>query len=299
MRTLLFGRSGQVGWELERCLNVLGEVVAVDRAKVDLRDINAVRACVSRNRPDVIVNAAGYTNVDGAEANSREANEVNALAPAAMATEARAARALFVHFSTDYVFDGGKAGAWTEADQASPLNAYGRSKLFGEKEIRRIAPPHLILRTSWVYAARGHNFLLTMLRLAREGRTIRVVDDQQGAPTWARFVAQAAVMLIHRVKTEPAMRLLAERGEVVNVTNTGATTWHGFASYALAKYAESTGSVLPRMDSIASSAFAAAAKRPANSLLDTSRLTRVWDIYAPPWEVSCDQVIAEIVGGEE
>jgi len=234
MRTLLFGRNGQVGWELERCLGVLGDVVAVDRAAVDLKDTESIRREIDRLRPDVIVNAAAYTDVDGAESDRDNAHAINALAPEAMARAARATNALLVHYSTDYVFDGSKDGAWLEDDATGPLNAYGRTKLAGEEAIRACGAAHLILRTSWVYASRGRNFVRTILRLAQQRDVLRVVADQYGAPTWARFIAQATVMLVQRATNDPRARALADAGETIHLANGGATDWHAFASRACA-----------------------------------------------------------------
>jgi len=295
MRTLLFGRNGQVGWELERCLGVLGDVVAVDRAAVDLKDTESIRREIDRLRPDVIVNAAAYTDVDGAESEQDNAHAINAVAPEAMARAARATNALLVHYSTDYVFDGSKDGAWLEDDATGPLNAYGRTKLAGEEAIRACGAAHLILRTSWVYASRGRNFVRTILRLAQQRDVLRVVADQYGAPTWARFIAQATVMLVQRATNDPRARALADAGETIHLANGGATDWHAFASRACAKYAAATGARLARIDPIPASEYKTAAARPANSRLDLTRLTQRWGVFAPQWELACDLVVAEIV----
>jgi dTDP-4-dehydrorhamnose reductase len=298
MRTLLFGRNGQVGWELERCLGVLGDLVAVDRAAVDLMDTDAIRREIDRMRPDVIVNAAAYTNVDGAETDADNAHAINALAPQAMAQAARAVNALLVHYSTDYVFDGSKDGAWVEDDATGPLNVYGRTKLAGELAIRASGAAHLILRTSWVYASRGRNFVRTILRLAQQRDVLRVVADQHGAPTWARFIAQATVMLVRRAMTDARARALAEAGETIHLANGGATSWHAFASRACAKYAAATGATLARIDPIPASEYKTAAVRPANSRMDLTRLTQRWGVFAPDWTQACDLVVAEIVERE-
>lgn len=291
----MFGRNGQIGWELERCLGVLGDLVAVDRGAVDLKDAAAVRREIERVRPDVVVNAAAYTSVDGAESDLESAYAVNALAPEAMARAVRSMDALLVHYSTDYVFDGRKAGPWIESDETGPLNAYGRTKLAGEEAIRSTGAAHLILRTSWVYAARGNNFLLTILRLARDRDVLRVVSDQRGAPTWARFIAQATVMLIQRGISDPVSRAWAAAGETIHVANSGATTWHEFALRACATYAASTGGSCPQIDPIPAREYKSAAERPANSRLDISRLTERWGVNAPRWEVACDLVLAELL----
>ncbi|RMF81743.1 MAG: dTDP-4-dehydrorhamnose reductase, partial [Nitrospirae bacterium] len=191
MRILLTGSRGQVGWELARALAPLGEVVALDHAALDLEDEGAVRRAVREARPRVVVNAAAYTAVDRAESEPERAMRINGEAPGWLAQEAAACGAALVHYSTDYVFDGRKPAPYVESDPPAPLNAYGRSKLAGERAVAAAGVPHLILRTSWVYAARGRNFPRTILRLARERDLLRVVDDQVGAPTWARWIAGA------------------------------------------------------------------------------------------------------------
>ena len=298
MRLLLFGCNGQVGWELERCLGVLGNVVAVDRVAVDLADGAAVRNAVQRVRPDVVVNAAAYTNVDGAEREEDTAHAVNALAPESMAQAARELNALLVHYSTDYVFDGRKEGAWVEDDVTEPINAYGRTKLAGEQAVRASGAAHLILRTSWVYASRGKNFMRTILGLAQERDVLRVVADQYGAPTWARFIAQATVMLVQRAMTDPGSGSLVAAGETIHLANSGVATWHSFASRVCAKYAEACGVRIARIDPIPAEDYRSAAARPTNSRLDLTRLKQRWGIHTPDWEVACDLVVAELVDCE-
>lgn len=195
-RILLTGKTGQVGWELQRTLAPLGHVIALDRSQMELADPDSVRSAVRLAAPDIIVNAAAYTAVDKAEAEPELAMRVNAVAPGIMAEEARRLGALLVHFSTDYVFDGTKPTPYVEDDTPSPLNAYGRSKLEGEHAIAATGCAHLILRTSWIYAERGTNFLLTILELARKRKTLAVVDDQIGHPTWARFIAETTTKLL-------------------------------------------------------------------------------------------------------
>lgn len=298
MKLLLFGTSGQVGWELQRSLGAIGSVFAADRAAVDLRDEDAIGRHIALVRPDVVVNAAAYTNVDGAERDAEGAHAINALAPATMARAALKVNALLVHYSTDYVFDGSKNAAWDEDDRPNPLNAYGRSKLAGEEGVRSAGGAHLILRTSWVYASRGKNFLRTILRLALERETLSVVADQHGAPTSARFIAQATVLLVQRATIDPAARALAAAGETIHLANAGATTWYDFALHACAKFAEATGAKLARVDPISSTEYMTAAIRPANSLMRLDRLTRRWGVHAPSWKDACDLVVAELVDAE-
>lgn len=296
MRILLIGRTGQVAWELERTLGVLGDLTAVDRARLDLSDPDAIRRTIRCVRPEVIVNAAAYTHVDGAEDDAAAAFVINASAPDAMAQEARRLGATLIHYSTDYVFDGSKADAYVEDDPTAPLNAYGRSKLAGELAIRASGAAHLILRTSWVYASRGKNFLRTILRLAAERDVLRVVDDQFGAPTWARFIAEATAAMLWRIRFDASARARAERGEIVHLAGGGSTTWCGFASRAVELYAAGNGGKLASVEPIPASAYPTKAARPRNSRLDLDRLECEWGIAAPAWEESlalCIQELAE------
>lgn len=294
MRVLLIGRTGQVAWELERSLGALGELTALDRAQLDLRDAEAIRSAIRSVRPELIVAAAAYTNVDGAEDDVETAFAINARAPEAMAREARQVGATLVHYSTDYVFDGSKAGAYAEDDPTAPLNAYGRSKLAGEQAIRASGAAHLILRTSWVYASRGKNFLRTILRLAGEREVLRVVDDQFGAPTWARFIAEATAAMLWRIRWDPSARARADRGEVVHLANGGVTTWFGFASRAIELHASRAGKKLASVEPIPASAYPTKAARPHNSRLDLARLEREWGIAAPAWEDSLALCVEEL-----
>lgn len=298
MDILLFGRNGQVGWELERSLVALGTVIALDRRDVDLTDEVAIERRIDETRPSFILNAAAYTSVDAAEDDEPAAFKVNAAAPAAMARAARRVGALLVHYSTDYVFDGTKSGHYLERDDPVPLGAYGRSKLAGESAVRESGAAHLILRTSWVYASRGKNFVRTILRLAREREVVRVVDDQHGAPTWARFIAEATAGLLWRVQYDPAASARAAAGEIINVCNDGETTWHGFASLACQLYAEALGIEMARIEPIPSSGYPTRARRPGNSRMSLDTLRRVWGISAPSWQQSLALCVAELVGLE-
>ena len=268
MRLLLTGRHGQVGWELEPLLTRAGELVAFDRQGLDLSDPASIRARVREARPDVILNAAAYTAVDRAESEPEIALAINGTAPGVLAEEAKRLGALLVHYSTDYVFDGTKTEAYTEADAPNPLSVYGRSKLEGERAIQASGCRHLILRTSWVYAGRGHNFLLTMLRLGAERSELRVVDDQRGAPTWARDIADATVQLL----TDPPNGLF-------HLTATGVTTWHGFACEIMRQ-----SGLTPAIHRIRSDEYATAARRPANSVLDATKLREATGIAIPLWD---------------
>lgn len=276
MRILLTGPRGQVGYELERCLQGLGEVVALDRARMDLADLDQVRAAVRDVRPGLIVNPAAYTSVDQAESEPQLALRVNAEAPAVMAEEARRLGAAMVQYSTDYVFDGNKQGAYLETDPTAPLNVYGRTKLLGEQAVAAAGIPHLILRTSWVYGMRGHNFLLTMLRLAAERAEVRVVSDQHGCPTWSRTLAEVTAQILAQARLGGAGWWEQNSG-IYHASCQGSTTWSGFAEAIFA----ATGSSC-RVTPIAAIDYPTVARRPRNSQLDSS-LVRSRFCPIPHW----------------
>jgi dTDP-4-dehydrorhamnose reductase len=266
MKILLTGPQGQVGYELERCLQGLGEVVALDRGQMDLSDLGQVRDVVRRVAPGLIVNAAAYTAVDRAESEPALAHTVNAEAPGVMAREAHALGAAMVHFSTDYVFDGSKDGPYVETDPTGPLNVYGRSKLLGEQAVAAAGIGHLILRTSWVYGRRGHNFLLTMLRLAAERAEVRVVADQHGAPTWSRTVAQTTAQILAQAQAA-GPHWWTENSGVYHLSCQGSTTWCGFAEAIMAQSGTAC-----RVTPVSSAEYPTPARRPRNAQLDSSRL---------------------------
>jgi dTDP-4-dehydrorhamnose reductase len=270
LKLLLTGPTGQVGWELQRRLAPLGQVVALDREALDLTHPETVAAVVRSNRPDLIVNAAAYTAVDRSEREPRACFAVNAESVALLAQEAAGLGALLVHYSTDYVFDGAKRRPYIESDPTGPINTYGRSKLAGEQEIARSGCRHLILRTSWVYAMRGRNFVLTMLKLARERPQLRVVNDQVGAPTWARDLADATLAALHR--PEPLEGLY-------HVAAAGSTTWFEFTGRLL-RLAGLDTPVAP----IASSEYPTPAARPAYSVLDSGRFEQATGVRIGPWD---------------
>lgn len=277
-RILLTGIHGQVGWELQRTLQPLGAVVACDRQTLDLADPDRLRTTLRDISPTLIVNPAAYTAVDKAESEPELAQAINGTAPGILAEEAKRLDALLVHYSTDYVFDGAKTTPYVEDDPTAPLGAYGRSKLAGEEAIRASGCRHLIFRTCWVYGARGHNFLRTMLRLARERDELRVVDDQHGTPTWSRMIAETTALALARHKDQQGIYHLAA---------SGATTWHGFASAIITE--ASTRGLLGRtipVRRIASADFPTPTRRPANSRLDCARLARDFGLSLPDWEAA-------------
>lgn len=284
MRLLVTGANGQVGWELRRSLLPIGEVIALDRAGCDLSRPRDLPRIIGELKPDVIVNAAAYTAVDKAEEEEPLATTVNATAVGVIAEEARRAGALLFHYSTDYVFDGTKDAPYTEDDLPSPISAYGRSKLAGDRAIAQSGGNYLILRTSWLYATRRHNFLRTVLRLARERDELRIVTDQIGAPTWAREVADATARIVPLACRE------RERGDftsgVFNVTAAGATNWFGFAE-AILDQAMSQPSVQrtrPKIHPISSLEYPRPAARPKNSRLAGERLRERFGIVLADWK---------------
>ena len=273
-----------MGWELERTLAPLGEVIASDRSTLDLADLDTVRRVVREVKPEIIVNAAAYTAVDRAESEPELAMQVNGIAPGVLAEEAKRLGALLVHYSTDYVFDGTKDAPYIESDVPNPINAYGRSKLAGERAIEATGASNLILRTSWVYGPRGKNFLLTMLRLANERDELRVVNDQRGTPTSAIALAAAtAQMLLRR----------ADANGMYHLTAAGDTTWFGFAE-AILERARSRLDRVPRLVAITTAEFVTPAKRPANSVLDCSKASRRLGVQLADWRGGLDDVCRRI-----
>lgn len=279
-RILLTGIHGQVGRELLRALQPLGEVIAFDRPALDLAQPDRIRASVRGAKPGIIVNPAAYTAVDKAESEPELALAINGAAPGILAEEARRLGALLVHFSTDYVFDGAKPEPYVESDVAAPLNSYGRSKLAGERAIEATGCRHLIFRTCWVYGLRGRNFLRTMLRLAAERDELAVVADQFGAPTWARLIAEATALALARHTGQQGIYHLAAAG---------ATSWHGFAEAIVAR-AHRTGLLAgqPPVRRLASTEYPTPAARPANSRLDCTRLERDFSLRLPDWETQLE-----------
>jgi dTDP-4-dehydrorhamnose reductase len=287
MNILLTGKNGQVGWELRRTLLPIGRVVAVDHAELDLADAAAVRRTLDEVRPDIIVNAAAYTAVDKAESEPERAHAVNAAAPLMLAQWAAGNGALMIHFSTDYVFDGAKAAPYVESDPTNPLGAYGRSKRAGEEAIQASGADHLIFRTSWVYCARGANFLRTILRLAAEREELRVVNDQIGAPTWARLLAEATALALRQALAE--RRHGRFKSGLFHLACAGETSWHGFASAIVAGRG---GLRVQRVTPITTAEYPLPAPRPANSRLDTGAFRARFGLALPDWR-DCLQLCLE------
>lgn len=282
-RILLTGGTGQVGWELRRSLAPLGEVIAPTSRELDLADADSVRQAVRRIRPSIVANAAAYTAVDAAENEPDAAHAINAVAPGVLAEQAASVGALLVHYSTDYVFEGDKTTPYGEDDAPGPLGEYGRTKLAGERAITAGDGPHLIFRTSWVYGLHGKNFLLTVRRLARERDELRVVDDQWGAPTWSRMIAEATAATLNRIATDDGFDPGAGRSGIYHLSAGGETTWCRFARAIIA----SDPTLVDRRDvpvhAISTADYPTPAARPAHSVLNCARLRRNFGIEMPHW----------------
>lgn len=294
MKILISGCDGQVGWELRRSMSVLGEVFALNRQQMDLSAPGNAAIVIARIAPDVIVNAAAYTAVDKAESEEALATQINAGAVGELAVAAREVNALLVHYSTDYVFDGSKEGAYSEVDATAPLSAYGRSKHAGEHAIASAGGDWLTFRTTWVFGARGKNFLRTMLRLAASREELSVVGDQYGAPTSARMIADATAQVVAQSMRE---RQSSEfESGLYNLTAAGSTTWHGFAEAIIDAVRERRPSdvVTRRIESISTSEYPTPARRPLNSLLDNSKLVSRFGIYRPDWRVAMQCVLDDL-----
>ncbi len=296
MKILLLGKNGQVGWELQRSLAPLGEVLALDRHSTDfcgdLSQPERLAQTVRAWRPDVIVNAAAHTAVDKAESEPELAHGLNATAPATLAQVALETGAWLVHYSTDYVFNGQGEQPWQEGDATGPLSVYGHSKLAGEQAIAASGCQHLIFRTSWVYAARGGNFAKTMLRLAAERERLTVIDDQHGAPTGADLIADVTAHAICSAIQKP------ELAGVYHLVAGGETTWHGYASHVVTqarKIQPELGLKVTDIAPVPTTAFPTPAKRPLNSRMSTHKLQQAFGLVLPPWQQGVNRMLAEIL----
>jgi dTDP-4-dehydrorhamnose reductase len=301
MKIVLLGKNGQLGWELQRALAPLGELVALDRASVeiagqvvcgDLNRLDSLRTSLLALRPDVIVNAAAYTAVDKAESDGDIARRINAQAPGVMAEVAASLGATLIHYSSDYVFDGSGDTPRAEDAATGPSSVYGATKLDGELAIRASGCRHLILRTSWVYAARGGNFARTMLRLAGEREALNVVDDQIGAPTGAELIADVSVHCLRSLQSR------SELGGTYHLAAAGATSWYAYACHVIA-WARAHGQAIKvapeAIRPLLSSAYPTPARRPLNSRLDCSRLQENFGLYLPPWQTGVERMLDEVL----
>ena len=294
MKILLFGKGGQVGWELQRSLAPLGELVALDAGSRemcgDFTDPDGLTRTIRSVKPDVIVNAAAHTAVDKAESEPELVRAINALAPGVLAQEAKRGNAWLIHYSTDYVFDGSGDKPWCETDATAPLSVYGATKLEGEQLIQRSGCNHLIFRTSWVYGARGGNFAKTMLRLAQERDALKVIDDQVGAPTGADLLADITAHAIRAARPELS--------GLYHLVAAGETSWHGYARFVL-EFALRAGIALKvepeAIEAVPTSAFPTPARRPLNSRLDTTKLQHTFDLSLPVWQTGVTRMLTEIL----
>jgi dTDP-4-dehydrorhamnose reductase len=299
VKILLFGKGGQVGWELQRSLAPLGEVVAVDFDSTDFcgdfTNLAGLAETVRQVKPNIIVNAAAHTAVDKAESEPDLARTINALAPGVMAAEAQKLGAWLVHYSTDYVFDGSGSQAWKESDTPAPLSVYGQTKLEGEQAVAANCAKYLIFRTSWVYAARGGNFAKTMLRLAKERDSLSVIDDQIGAPTGADLLADITALALQRVQTQPEQHNLAG---LYHLVASGYTSWHGYATLVIEQARHAGVDIKTSknaINKIATEAYKTPATRPLNSKLNTSKLQTAFNLRLPPWQHGVSRMLTEIL----
>ena len=300
MNILLLGKGGQVGWELQRSLSVLGHVTALDHDSTghcgDFANPAGIADTVRALRPDIIVNAAAHTAVDKAESEPDLARLLNATTPGVLAEEAARLGAWLIHYSTDYVFDGSGSRPWVETDVPAPLSVYGRTKLEGEQLIQQSGAQHLILRTSWVYAARGGNFAKTMLRLARERERLTVIDDQWGAPTGAELIADVTAHAIRQVQQRPVGP--HDEAGIYHLAASGHASWNSYAKHVLAQAAQAQPAielVAKEVAPVPTSAFPTPARRPHNSRLNTAKLQATFGLRLPPWQQGVDRMLAEIL----
>lgn len=295
MKILLLGKNGQVGWELQRSLAPLGELIALGRNTVDglsgdLSDLEALRVTIRRIKPDVIVNAAAYNSVDKAESEPDLANLLNGKATQVMAEEAQIIGAWLIHYSTDYVFSGQGQVPWRETDAVAPLNSYGLSKLAGERAIQSSGCKYLIFRTSWVYSIRGQNFANTILRLAKESESLSVITDQIGAPTGADLIADVTALVLHRIIDQP------ELSGLYHLTASGEVSWHDYAR-DLIGFARAFGEelVVSTISPIDTSAYPTAARRPLNSRLNTQKIRDNFSLHLPDWQSGIIRMLREVL----
>jgi dTDP-4-dehydrorhamnose reductase len=290
---LLIGKEGQVGGELSSLLQPFGNLTVLGRKDLDLTQTDHIREKLREIQPHVIVNAAAYTAVDQAEEKPDLAQAVNGTAPAILAEEAKKLGAALIHYSTDYVFDGKKQGPYTEEDSPNPLGVYGRTKLAGDKAIQSTGLPHFIFRTTWVYGLKGKNFLLTIQRLAKERDELKIIDDQIGAPTWCRTIAQTTANVLAQVLPQSApgdLSRLDQASGLYNLVCSGQTSWFGFAQAILE---ESSSSQDTKLIPISTSEYPTPAKRPQNSVLSTEKLRTAFGIIPPPWDVTLKYCLSQ------
>ena len=284
---MLIGKVGQVGWELRRALTPMARITCVDFPDIDLTSGDSIRQWVRGSRPDIVINAAAYTAVDKAESEPDKAMAINGVAPGILAEEAKRLNALIVHYSTDYVFDGSSTQPYIETDAPAPLGAYGRSKLAGDQAVQAIGGAYLIFRLCWVYGARGQNFMLTMMRLAREREKLRVVSDQVGCPTWSRMIAEATALALKSAIVAPDRQAFSG---IYHLAAGGMTSWHGFAQ-AIINLMPGAEKKCAEIEAISTAEYPTPARRPAYSVLSCDKLERTFGLWLPHWEESLRQVL--------
>jgi dTDP-4-dehydrorhamnose reductase len=302
LKIVIVGRNGQLAWEANQRFQGLGEVICIGRPELDLTDIERVRAEIRKIRPSIVVNTAAYTAVDQAESEPEVAMKINSEAPAVMAEEAKRLGALFITYSTDYVFDGKKAAPYNEGDPTAPLNVYGASKLSGEQAVEAVDGNYLIFRTSWVYGARGKNFLKTILKLAAERPELRIVDDQIGAPTWSRDLADATRKIIEQLAAQSSSarisigEVLGDRRGIYHMTAAGSVSWCGFAAAIVEEMGKRNSSKgnLAKVVPIPTSEYPTPAARPQNSRLCNEKLKNAFGVTLPHWLTSLTTVMDEL-----
>jgi len=295
MKILLLGSNGQVGWELQRSIAMLGELKICDRSTVDFLDLDGLRKLIRSYKPDVIINAAAYTDVDKAESDQENAFQVNSKAVDLLAQEAKALDAWLIHYSTDYVFDGVKMGSYIEEDKTNPLSVYGKTKLQGEEAIKISKCKYLIFRSSWLYGIHGKNFLKSIIKLAKEREELRVVSNQIGAPTSAGLVADVTSLCLYRIALNSHSS--KEISGIYHLTATGKASWYDFAKYVIIESKKVGGVFLTNPENIIAinaSEYVLPAKRPTNSLLDTQKLCKTFNLQLPVWQIHADRVIRDL-----
>ena len=282
MKTLLFGKNGQLGWEFQRILPILGEVISLDREELDICDLRAIQKTIDELKPDLIINASAYTDVDLSEKENELAMKINALAPGIMAEMSRKLEAVFVHYSTDYVFDGKKGSTYQESDPTHPLNMYGKSKLAGEENIKQAGQAYLILRTSWVYSLRGNSFVNKVLKWSRQNKNLKVVSDQISSPTWARTLAEVTGFVLAQHKKD-LYEAICERGGIYHLTGGGFTSRYEWAKQILANDPARSEQIVQAIEPASSEEFPTPAVRPLFSALDCTLFEQRFGLRLPDW----------------
>jgi dTDP-4-dehydrorhamnose reductase len=301
MKILLFGKDGQVGWELRRSLSCLGDLICLGRKEADLQNLPALHRIVQQHQPDILVNAAAYTAVDNAESDETTAQAINAIAVGVLAEEAARHNAWIVHYSTDYVYDGSKSSPYVESDVTCPLSVYGKTKGEGDEFIRKHNSKHLIFRTSWVYAARGRNFVKTVLALAQKRDDLKIIDDQFGAPTSAGLIADVTALVIY-LASQQSNQWRSDLAGTYHLVAAGETSWFGVAQFVLER-AQARGLAIrvnpPRLLAISTDEYRLTAKRPKNSRMATDKLKQAFGIHLPHWHYHLDLMLEDLLSRKE